>query len=126
MKAKKFDSGKPQIQMIPPIAIKEEAMVMGFGAAKYDEFNWAKGMKWSRLVGAAMRHIVSWNEGESKDPESGVSHLAHARCCLGMLMAYEAHGLGEDDRYGPSLKAIEAAQDGVDADEHDEGNAGAK
>jgi len=122
---KKFDDGKPAIHLIPPVAIEGEAMAMGFGEKKYGSYNWLGGMAWSRLVAAAMRHLLAWHGGESSDPETGLSHLAHCRCCLGMLMGYESYGLGDDDRFGTRLAAllpIKAAQEVVEADKEQVGD----
>lgn len=96
---KKFDGGKPPISLISTIALVEEARVLDFGRQKYDAHNWRKGMQWSRLLDAALRHITSFNSGEDKDPETGLSHLAHARCCLGFLLDYELNHPEKDDRY---------------------------
>ena len=60
---------------------------MGFGAGKYGKGNWAMGLSYSRLIDACLRHTLAWAEGEDNDHETGLSHLAHARCCLGMLLA---------------------------------------
>ena len=97
--AKKADTNKPPIGLISRVALEQEAFVMQFGAQKYDAHNWRKGMKYSRLLNAALRHILAFNEGEDLDPETGLSHLAHARCCLAFLMDYQASGTGQDDRY---------------------------
>jgi len=56
-------------------------------------------MKWTRLVGASLRHIFAWIAGEEKDPESGISHIAHATCNLVFLLEYILTSTGEDDRY---------------------------
>lgn len=96
---RKYDTGKPRLELIPRSALIEEAKVLTFGAEKYDADNWRGGMDWRRLVGAAMRHITSFNEGEDIDPESGLSHLAHARCCLGFLIEYSSSHPELDDRY---------------------------
>jgi hypothetical protein len=118
---KKYDSGKPAMHLIPPVALEGEAMAMGFGEAKYGSYNWLGGMAWSRLVAACMRHLMAWHSGESVDSETGLSHLAHARCCLGMLMGYEAYGLGEDDRFGTKLlSAVQRVKDGKDAQQNAE------
>ena len=98
MKAKKYDGDKAPITMIPRSAIEAEAMVMKFGAAKYGRDNWRKGMDHTRLLDAAMRHILAVADGEDLDPESGLPHEAHARCCLAMLIEYKEKGLGNDDR----------------------------
>lgn len=59
--------------------------------------NWRKGMRWSRLADAALRHMLKWVSGSRVDEETGLSHLAHAMCCLMFLLNYEQTGLGEDD-----------------------------
>jgi hypothetical protein len=64
-----------------------------------DAHNWRKGMNRSPLIDAAMRHLNAFNDAEDIDPESGLPHLAHARCCLGFLIEYATKGLGTDDRY---------------------------
>lgn len=95
----KHDQGKPRMELLSPAALRAVAEVMAFGAVKYTENGWRKGFKWSRLYGAAMRHLLSHMEGENKDPESGLSHLAHLGACVMFLLEHEAKGLGEDDRY---------------------------
>ena len=106
---KKFDQDKPAMHLIPPVALTEEAKAMGFGEKKYGTYNYLGGMRWSRLVGAALRHITAWHSGEDLDPETSLNHLAHARCCLAILLAYQIHGLGEDDRFGNAMEKIKAS-----------------
>jgi hypothetical protein len=48
---------------------------------------------------ALLRHLFAWWRGEELDPESGLSHLAHAGCCLMFLMEYRRNGWGTDDRF---------------------------
>ena len=104
MEAMKFDGGKPPLGLIPRSALIAEANVLAFGARKYAKHNWRGGMDWSRLIDAALRHITAFNDGEDADPETGISHLAHARCCLGFLIEYAEKGLGRDDRYQPETE----------------------
>ncbi len=94
----KDDSGKPAFHLLAPEALEEIAKVLEFGARKYAPRNWERGMSWSRPFGAMMRHLWAWWGGEAKDKETGLSHLAHAGCCLMFLLAYERRGLGTDDR----------------------------
>ena len=96
----KFDAGKPPLSLVSRVALEEEARVMDFGAKKYGRDNWRKGMDFSRLTDAALRHIYAFADGEDKDKETGLSHLAHARCCLAFLLEYEGKKLGKDDRFG--------------------------
>lgn len=97
----KFDSERVQLQLLPPAALHEIAAVLTFGARKYDEWNWAKGIKAGRLVRAALGHIWAWWAGEENDPESGLPHLAHAGCCILFLLdqSRAARGAQFDDRF---------------------------
>ena len=82
----KYDENKPDLTLIPRIALEQEAFAMMFGARKYGRDNYKLGMSKKRLLAAAMRHIVAYTDGETNDQESGVDHLGHARACLGMIM----------------------------------------
>ena len=95
----KYDAGKEPIDLLDPDYLFGTARVLAFGAGKYSPYNWAEGMKWSRVFAALMRHMWKWWRGEDKDEETGESHLYHASCCLMFLARYEADKKGEDDRY---------------------------
>lgn len=97
----KYDEGKIRYDLLPPEGLESVAQVLTFGAAKYEDRNWEKGIKYSRVFGALMRHLWAWWNPfvSSKDPETGYSHLAHAGCCLFFLIAFEARGMQDfDDR----------------------------
>ncbi len=94
----KHDANKPRYDLIPPEGIEAIARVLTYGAGKYGDRNWEGGLAWGRVFAACMRHLWAWWRGEGVDEESGLSHLAHAACCLVFLIAYEARGVGEDDR----------------------------
>lgn len=96
--ARKDDSDKPRMDLIPPEALTALGSVLGMGADKYGERNWEKGMSWGRPYAALMRHLIAWWGGEDKDPESGMSHLHHVLTNAAFLVAYEARGDGTDDR----------------------------
>lgn len=75
------------------------SLAMGDGARKYGPFNWrASPVSTSTYVNAAMRHLISWWDGEEAAADSGVHHLAHAASCLAILMDAEANGCLQDDR----------------------------
>jgi hypothetical protein len=97
--ALKFDSEKARVELLPFAALEETAKVLGFGAEKYGEHNWRNGFKWSRLLGALLRHTFAFIRGEDKDPETGLSHMAHAACCVLFLLEHILLKYGEDDRY---------------------------
>jgi hypothetical protein len=99
--AVKHDDNKPPINLLSREALEQTAMVMAFGKEKYAAHNWRSGFAWSRPLSAAMRHIMAFNDGEDKDPESGLSHLAHAACCIMFLLEFEKTHKHLDDRFKP-------------------------
>lgn len=94
----KHDSGKPDLSLLPPVALNLAAEVFMFGAQKYGRWNYLKGFPQSRLIAASLRHITAYMWGEDLDPESGKSHLGHALCCLMMLLAIKETKTDIDDR----------------------------
>lgn len=109
MTAIKHDQAKVRLDLLSVPAMNKIAEVMGFGAIKYADHNWRNGFNWSRLYGAALRHITAHMDGEDLDPESGLSHLAHAGCCVMFLIEHEANKLGKDDRYKRAKVSTESA-----------------
>lgn len=90
---------KPNLNLIPPSATIIESVVMALGAKKYGPFNWRETkVKASVYIAAAQRHMLQWLDGQTLDPESGVSHLAHVRACMGIMLDAEANGMLIDDR----------------------------
>tara|TARA_X000001382_G_scaffold120503_1_gene102082 strand:+ start:38 stop:469 length:432 start_codon:yes stop_codon:yes gene_type:complete len=79
----KYDSKKPKMNLLPPKAIVEVAKVLTFGAQKYGPENWKELEDLqNRYLAGALRHIFAHMDGEQLDPETGLSHMAHALCCL--------------------------------------------
>lgn len=108
---RKDDNDKIRLELIPPELPLAVGTVLTFGAKKYSDRNWEKGMKWSRVFGAAMRHLLAWWGGRGPtsvnfafgdlDDETGFSHLWHAACCIAFLIAFEDRGMtAYDDRPG--------------------------
>jgi hypothetical protein len=95
----KHDDGKPRLELLDRLWLVETAKVLGFGAAKYSAHNWREGIQVSRIVGAILRHITAYNNGEDIDPESGLHHLAHASCELMFLTNMALTRPDMDDRY---------------------------
>ena len=94
----KHDGAKPRTDLLPPLSILEVAKALGFGARKYAPGNWAKCDSRNRYVAAALRHLLAWQAGEDTDPESGISHLAHAACSVVFALEMQLRGWGQDDR----------------------------
>lgn len=85
----KHDQSKEPLSLLSRTWLLGVARVMAFGAKKYAAHNWRGGIERSRLISAALRHILAYNEGEDSDLETGLSHLDHASCCL--MFARETH-----------------------------------
>jgi hypothetical protein len=82
----KYDQGKLPMHLLDRTALEAVAGVLQHGAIKYAPENWRSGMEYTRLIGAAMRHLHALNDCEDYDPESGHLHAAHAMCCLMFLI----------------------------------------
>ena len=98
----KYDEGKAPIHLVPVDAIKEIAMVLGFGAEKYGANNWRDDIdstEWSRTYSSLQRHLMSFWNGEDLDQESGFPHLHHAATQLIILMEQYNKAKNMDDRY---------------------------
>lgn len=97
--AVKHDRDKPEFHHIPNEALTEIARALTFGAKKYADYNWRAGFSWYRPFNACMRHLWAWWGGEDKDPESGLSHLAHAGANILFLLQFIIDKRGIDNRY---------------------------
>lgn len=86
MSGVKYDQGKLPMHLLDRTALEAVAGVLQYGAVKYAPENWRGGIEYTRLIGAAMRHLHALNDCEDTDPESGHLHAAHAMCCLMMLI----------------------------------------
>jgi hypothetical protein len=89
---RKYDSGKPEMSLLPPHALEAVAKVLTFGAQKYEVDNWKYVPNGEyRYKNAAMRHINEYIKGKAVDPETGEHHLSHAICCLMFILdSYES------------------------------------
>lgn len=97
----KYDGDKPRMDLLDAYAIEQLSHVLTFGARKYAAWNWKKGIAKGRLVAAALRHLFAYLGGQDKDPETGLSHAAHAMCCCMFILGLE-HRPELDDRWKES------------------------
>lgn len=92
---RKFDGGKLDYTLVPFEGLDEIVKVLMFGAKKYDRDNWRHvDNAAQRYAAAAFRHMTAYNKGEHVDQETGLSHLAHAGCCLLFLLSLEQNTKG--------------------------------
>ena len=100
----KADKEKSRTDLLSSKWLLGVGEVLRFGATKYHDNNWRKGIATSRLMAAAQRHLLAYNDGEDLDPETGLSHLLHLSCCV--MFAYELSLTKPelDDRYKEDVK----------------------
>lgn len=119
-------ASKPPVDLIPPLALLATACAFANGL-KYGRHSWllvgqgAAAESKGTYIGAALRHIMAYQFGETVDPDSGVDHLAHAAASLLICLELDIRKLGKDDRpltpapaaptpRGQRPAAVEAAQ----------------
>ena len=88
LRGSKQTTGKLRLDLLPPEWIQAIGAVLTYGAKKYDDWNWAKGIPFSELLGAAKRHILAFEQDSPIDEESHCQHLTHAAVNLLMLSFY--------------------------------------
>lgn len=110
----RYNKGKRRVDLVPPSLIEGVADVLDFGARKYDDNNWRKGMKWSSVMASLKRHLLAFEKGEDYDPESGLLHIDHVGCNVAFLKEYYKIAPHFDDRLKPYLSRPKI---GLDIDE---------
>ena len=90
---RKDDKGKLDWSLLPFSSVEDILKVLEYGAKKYERDNWKRVPNAvHRYQAAFFRHAVAYLNGEKDDPESGLSHLAHAACCLLFLIWFDKNG----------------------------------
>lgn len=69
-----------------PQAFRELCKVYEYGSKKYARGNYRKGAPLTTYLDSALRHILAYGSGETKDVESGCHHLGHALWNLWIAM----------------------------------------
>jgi len=82
----RYGDKKVALHLVPPALMIYAALAFKEGARKYGAFNWRDtNVEATTYIGAVMRHLFAYTDGEDIDPESGIPHLALAIACLGIL-----------------------------------------
>ncbi len=85
----KHDGDKNRLDLLPVRALWEVSRVFTSGSGRYGDWNWAQGLKYSRIFGALLRHLFKWILGQSHDPDDGQHHLDSVIWCALVLRHYE-------------------------------------
>lgn len=100
-RTEKDTAGKPPVSRVPAVAEVQEALVFGFGSTKYSWDGYkATPPTYHDVLSAIKRHVGRFADGEDLDPESGLSHVAHARCNTAILLWMIANRPDKDNRNG--------------------------
>ena len=90
---------KCPLSLVPPVAMEQQAWVHLLGADKYGPWNWrVNQVCMTTYVSAILRHLNAFRDGETIDPESGRSHLAHIMASCAIMLDAEKCGTLVDDR----------------------------
>jgi len=90
---------KVQLQLLPPEFLVQVARALGHGAKKYGVRNWHLGkVECQTYLGAMLRHLMAWQDGEDLDRDSRVSHLAHVAASVAILLDAAKVGTLVDNR----------------------------
>lgn len=94
---------KVPLHGMPAPVLMECGLVKLHGDLKYGEYNWRDvGVRASIYYDALMRHMMAFWEGEDVDPDSGISHIAHAITGLAVLRDSMIQENWVDDRPKPT------------------------
>ncbi len=86
--------GKPRFDLIPPHALRRVAMHYASGADHYGDWNWHKGIPFSRMLASLHRHVQHFAAGESEE-----DHLAAIVFNALGIMQFQEEGREDlDDR----------------------------
>ena len=103
---KKYDGEKPKMYLLPPKSMVEVSKVLTFGAEKYGPKNWRELEDLqNRYSSAALRHIFAHLDDSELDEDSGLSHLAHAICCLLFKLEIELENASKENQKERSRKS---------------------
>lgn len=96
---------KVPLSTVPAPVLMEIGLGMAEGAIKYGRHNYrAVGVRASVYYDAALRHLMSWWEGEDIDPDSGLSHISKCMATLVVLRDAMIQQKLNDDRPPASPK----------------------
>lgn len=99
MSGDRFNTGKLKWSLVSWKALAPMVQVLEFGAKKYDDWNWTKGLKYTEVCESLLRHVHSFMEGEDDDPESKLTHVGHILCNAMFLSYMFLFKKDMDDRY---------------------------
>ncbi len=93
--------GTTYFRQIPLEALAAAAASLEYGANKYCDRNWEKGLPWQQMIDSLKRHIDDFERGHDYDDGPGGSGLPQECMIMAsamMLCASVVRDIGADDR----------------------------
>lgn len=79
-KGMRFNDGKAKWHLVDFDSLEVMVKVLEYGATKYPEDNWKKGLNPTEVLESLQRHLISLFNGEQIDKESKLPHIGHVLC----------------------------------------------
>src|SRR5437773_5945784 len=76
----RFNEGKLRWSLVNYKALEPMIRVLMYGAEKYDDHNWEKGLDKKEILECLQRHLAALMDGETHDEESKLHHIGHIMC----------------------------------------------
>lgn len=96
---KSFGESKPNLALIPPVALAHAAMNMEDGAEKYGPYNWRKTkVEAMTYIAAIKRHIDAYLDGEDLTSDTGLENLGAVIAGASILLDAREQGSLIDNR----------------------------
>ena len=104
--------GVPYFRQLPLEGLAAGAAALEYGATKYADRNWEKGLPWQQMIDSLKRHIDDFERRKDYDDGptgSGLPHICMIMAGALMLSSSVIRGVGEDDRMpAPDDEAFDA------------------
>lgn len=97
--------GKQYMRQVPLEAIAAGAAALEYGAEKYANRNWEKGLPWQQMIDSLKRHVDDFERGTEFDDGfdgSGLPQVCLIMASAMMLCSSVIREIGEDDRLPPT------------------------
>lgn len=88
----------PRPDLVPPEIEVALSRVLAYGAHKFGDRKWEKGLSWSRVFGSTLKHLFNFWRGRATHPGSKLPVLWHALTNLAFLIVFEMRKQQGDDR----------------------------
>lgn len=103
---KRFNQGKPPLELVPETTVFAIAKVLEAGAKKYEKHNWRKGISISTQLGCLKRHLSKFESPHMQDfdEETKLHEMMMVACNVAMILETLVSRPELDDRFGAKEK----------------------